>query len=1095
MVQEPLKKPREMPTIPGYRIEGVVGRGATGVVYRARQNSVDRVVALKVLHQELVGSASALRRMQREARLTAKLAHPNIISAIDMGEIDGQLWYAMELIDGLSLAERIAERPLSEREALRIFIPLCEALRHAHERGVVHRDVKPANILIERGGRALLVDLGLAYSEDDPVLTKSGGTLGTPHYISPEQARDPASADVQSDLWSFGATLYHAVTGRTPFSGESVAEILSNVLYARVPDPREVASELSSGLVLVLRKCLTRDREARYHTPAELLADLERLRERRAPQITGRGLDPLVRRPLRGPRLVAAIGAGVLGLGLVGWLGWRVIAANSRGSGREEQRDPFAALDKACESPDAAGLGAALAEVERLAGTDDLAPRARARLESIRNRLVQRLEGEIGTLERELEAQAERQSSAREFDKALALAQANPRTELARRVGTRSLPEKQSAALDAWRKGLEARVLERRDEAVDAFTTALDHYGDELIFRVDAQEHAGDWKSAQELVSRSTEQLLADSGAESRGLEPRVVELRAAALRKRADERRKSLGESWTRTDEELVAAVETRFHELERALETRRETQASKALQADFAAELARRGIVLERLPVGLVHSAPELAVKRAADLDELEGRYAAQDSEQLFDELERQAEPNWHARRYEEVERLFAGSEGLLRGEASARAGRRAREARLLESVLARAAKKLEGSTGQRMELSTGTVPEVGLLAVPLDPLANGFTLRPDGAVPRALVLRAPRTGEKALATESLAKLAGLAPDALRDPSDRLLRALFLFHEAEPGDVALLDSVRALLDKGTLPDGEPLVGDLGKRVADAHGKSIDFADKEKHERAQGKFNGLRFMDEHNGDARVAKAQAEELLKEEFWTENEKQELRSIRDRQAQRLQASPLDELRATFAPDAIEDAGPGRVRLFFELGKQHGGALEQGSWILNVSGWSPAFAARSDEELLAREGPSLVLEKLRTEKELEIVLQLEEPLDQRPNVLLVSAAGFHVGFLGAPDGGKARWLAGNRSAAEVLEALRKGQGREFPGWKAGSKPALTLTLRREQGRVALKLDGTALDRMELPAPHLEGPATLSVRAWECLRLVSLTLVAARQ
>ncbi len=140
MVPEPLKKPRELPQIPGYRIEGIVGRGATGIVYRARQSSVDRVVALKVLHHELVGSQSALRRMQREARLTAKLAHPNIISAIDMGELGGQLWYAMELVDGLSLAERIAERPLSEREALRIFIPLCEALRHAHERGVVHRD-------------------------------------------------------------------------------------------------------------------------------------------------------------------------------------------------------------------------------------------------------------------------------------------------------------------------------------------------------------------------------------------------------------------------------------------------------------------------------------------------------------------------------------------------------------------------------------------------------------------------------------------------------------------------------------------------------------------------------------------------------------------------------------------------------------------------------------------------------------------------------------------------------------------------------------------------------------------------------------------
>src|SRR5262245_38017620 len=129
MVPEPLKTGAE-PRIAGYRIEGVLGRGATGTVYRARQISVDRVVALKVLHPDL-GGTRAERRLQREARTTARLAHPNIISAIDMGIADGRWWYAMELIDGVSLQARIAERPLNEREALRLFVPLCEALQHA----------------------------------------------------------------------------------------------------------------------------------------------------------------------------------------------------------------------------------------------------------------------------------------------------------------------------------------------------------------------------------------------------------------------------------------------------------------------------------------------------------------------------------------------------------------------------------------------------------------------------------------------------------------------------------------------------------------------------------------------------------------------------------------------------------------------------------------------------------------------------------------------------------------------------------------------------------------------------------------------------
>jgi hypothetical protein len=237
----------------------------------------------------------------------------------------------------------------------------------------------------------------------------------------------------------------------------------------------------------------------------------------------------------------------------------------------------------------------------------------------------------------------------------------------------------------------------------------------------------------------------------------------------------------------------------------------------------------------------------------------------------------------------------------------------------------------------------------------------------------------------------------------------------------------------------------------------------------------------------------AEKLLQEKFWREDEMQELRNIRDAAVQRQQSGPLDELERSFAPDRIEDAGNSRVKLFFDLKKQHGGALAQGSWILNVTGWSPQFAARNDEDLLGRAGPSLALEPLRCEKEpLEITLQLEQPADQPPRVLLVSAAGFHVGFLGAPQGGKARWWAGSRSAPELLAELRRGAGNEFEGWKAGANVSLQLTFTRP-GVVLVKRNGTQLGRMSLTAPHGEGPPALVVRAWECLRLVSLSVEAA--
>jgi hypothetical protein len=257
-----------------------------------------------------------------------------------------------------------------------------------------------------------------------------------------------------------------------------------------------------------------------------------------------------------------------------------------------------------------------------------------------------------------------------------------------------------------------------------------------------------------------------------------------------------------------------------------------------------------------------------------------------------------------------------------------------------------------------------------------------------------------------------------------------------------------------------------------------------------------LRSSVERGGDPRALLELAEELLGEDVWREDEKQELRSIRDAQVKRLHSSPIDELRSAFAADECVEVGPNRVRLVFVLGKQHDGALEQGSWILNGSGWSPPFAARSDGDLLERRGPLLLLEPLRTEKEpLELGLQLEQPADQPPHLLLVSALGFQIGFLGASDGGKARWLASAGTAAELVEALRKGSGTEFSGWKAGSKPLLGLTIRRAPGRVVCTLDGKPIGRLNLPAPHQGGPPAIGLCAWECLRLVSLTLVASRR
>ncbi len=327
-------RPVVSPKIEGYELHEMIGRGSAGAVFRATQLAVEREVAIKVLHAELSGKPRVVRRMQREARTMARLGHPNVVSAIDMGQAQGRWWFAMEYVDGPSLLDRLrVEGRISEREALRLFTEVAEALEHLAAHGVVHRDVKPANILLSTGGRdtgrgrAVLADLGLAFAETDASLTRQGGgTLGTPHYISPEQARDASVVDVRADIWGFGATLFHALCGRPPFRSNSVAEVLSAVLHGLVPNPRGLVPELSTGIVLVLRKCLAREPEHRYQTPRELLDDLDRLRERRAPHVRRAELDPLERSGRRvpgwmlGAGLGLTLGAGVTILGVL-WSG------------------------------------------------------------------------------------------------------------------------------------------------------------------------------------------------------------------------------------------------------------------------------------------------------------------------------------------------------------------------------------------------------------------------------------------------------------------------------------------------------------------------------------------------------------------------------------------------------------------------------------------------------------------------------------------------------------------------------------------------------------------------------------------------------
>ncbi|MBX3464856.1 MAG: serine/threonine protein kinase [Planctomycetes bacterium] len=269
-----------------YEILDRVGAGAMGTVFKARHKRLNRIVALKVLKPSLARDARYVDRLRREARIVASLSHPNIVTGYDLGEEGGYHFFVMEFVEGKSLRALLAEWGLfAEEYVRRVAREVAQALDHAYQRGVIHRDVKPGNILIDEQGRVKLTDMGLAKGPADLTLTRDGATVGTPQYISPEQARNPQDVDVRSDLYSLGATLYHMATGVPPFRGDTVAELITRLLHEAPVPPIERNPALSEGLSLVIRKLLAKDLRVRYQTPRELLDDLDRLEAAQPPAV------------------------------------------------------------------------------------------------------------------------------------------------------------------------------------------------------------------------------------------------------------------------------------------------------------------------------------------------------------------------------------------------------------------------------------------------------------------------------------------------------------------------------------------------------------------------------------------------------------------------------------------------------------------------------------------------------------------------------------------------------------------------------------------------------------------------------------------
>jgi len=251
-----------------------VGEGGLGIVYKARQLSMNRIVALKILHRQWVDDEEFRKRFLLEARLLGRLSHPNLITVYDVGREDWKYYFSMEFVDGRT-AEQIVDRdgPMETGYAVSITIQVAKVINYLWENNVVHCDIKPGNILISRDDIAKLGDFGFARIGLELGKGQDETVLGTPEYISPEQAMGRRDLDFRSDIYSLGVSLFHMVTGRPPYEGTS-RMILTKHVRGEVPDPRELNKNVSRDLAAVIKKMMAKSREERYQSVEELIEDL-----------------------------------------------------------------------------------------------------------------------------------------------------------------------------------------------------------------------------------------------------------------------------------------------------------------------------------------------------------------------------------------------------------------------------------------------------------------------------------------------------------------------------------------------------------------------------------------------------------------------------------------------------------------------------------------------------------------------------------------------------------------------------------------------------------------------------------------------------
>ncbi len=1093
------------PQIAGYEIDAVLGRGTTGVVYRARQLSVDREVALKVLHHELVRNPRSVKRLQREARTAARLAHPNLISSIDMGETAGTWWFAMELVHGESLSARL-ERVgrLSERDALPIFIKLCEALQHASEKSVVHRDIKPANILLEEGDNPRLVDLGLARVEDDPMLTRTGATLGTPHYISPEQARDPALADVRSDIWSLGATLFHTVCGQPPFTGKATAEILSGVLYGAIPNPAELRPELSKGLVLVLRKCLSRDPSRRYHNPAELVKDLRRVQAHKAPAIKRSALEPLDpgRRLERRQSALFAGGLAAVLLLVVTLLWWRPWSGGDQPNKvpTRVELQAWAPLSQLRLDVESGGLLLRDAWVE-LEGLRPAMPQgALAQWTDLRDLLLRELEQTLYDVYGRADEELARLLEAHDYQAARSYVDGGLGLELGTVSGFAgpTLPrERDRAQFVRFVETRRERVETQRGAALASAARRIEQWAQEVLFpQLERLQEDGRWTEARELLESRDGLLWSESGADLRGLDQGQLRERLDELALELEARGQRLERDWFALDSRtLRKEIGDLADSLEGRLRARDLKRASIELESGFDALLAAHRIDRETLLAAPEAHSLSLLEERRAALRELEESLLEQDAMALLIELDAAAEALLSARRYEQALQFWRGhlDDATLEPQRDL-VSVRVEEAEELLAFLRRAAQSVRELAGQQVSLKQGSIAVKGTVELRGAPLEHGFRIMISSTTGKDYLLRSAE-GERGEVLEqgALEQLATRGADLELDLGLLKQRALFRFHEGD------LEGAAKLLRSELVTDAELLIYDLGLRVDRGLGREQDL-EARRREYARVETDRLTQPELPQGDSQRVALQISRLLREygDVLDASQEARLRAKRERLELGAQPSTRAEFQAEYGPDEVRFWAQDKVGMSFRFDRGDVGEWQRGDWVYNgKDSWRGVAIA----DLAAIEGaavPTLMLTDplLLDEGTTTITLRIRQPNDSPPELLVISALGFHVACTGPSVGREPLVLADTSGLLDVAERACEGKGVEFAGLGAGTEHSITLRLSRASGKVVVLVDGEHVLTSNRVSPQDQPRSrSVSLRSFEPIELLEVQLEGTRR